>query len=258
MSIFQITEIQAISFLLVFARMSSFLVSWPLLGGLNVPAPVKILLSLLLSFIFFPILKNTMAISVQGLPHLAFLVGKEVLIGLILGFTSYLFFYAVQMGSELIGISMGVSSAQMFNPTMAVSMTPVDHFCSIFAGLFFLLINGHHIFLTGLLQSYDIFPAHRTGLGVDSLVQIALTGKQIFIIGFQLSAPVLVSILLINISMAIVGRAVPQMNVLITSMSVNVLVGVVLLALSVPLLWSGFSESAEFFMSAFLRLIKTI
>lgn len=258
MSVLQITELQAITFLLILARMSSFLVSWPLLGGVNVPAPIKVLLSLLLSLVFFPVLKESMAIEIVSLPHLIFCVFKEVLVGLSLAFVAYLFFYAVQVGSELVAISMGLTSAQVFNPTMSVSMTPVDYFYSIFAGLFFLLLNGHHIFLTGLLHSYDVIPAGRVDLSLDSYSQIALMGREVLIIGFQLSAPVLVSILLINISMAIIGRAVPQMNVLLTSMSLNVLVGVFILALSVPLFWSEFNQSSHFFMETFMGFLKTI
>lgn len=258
MNVLQITEVQAFTFLLILARMSSFLVAWPLLGGVNVPAPVKVLLSLLLSLVFFPVLKSSMTIEVLGIAHMIVCVFKEVIVGLSLAFVSYLFFYAVQVGSELIAISMGITSAQMFNPTMAVSMTPIDHFYSIFAGLFFLLLNGHHIFLTGLLHSYDVMPAGRTGFGVESFSQIALVGKEVLIIGFQLSAPVLVSILLINISMAIIGRAVPQMNVLLTSMSVNVLVGIIILVLSVPLFWKEFNDSSQFFMETFMGFLKTI
>lgn len=258
MNVLQITEIQAFSFLLILARMSAFLVAWPLLGGINVPAPVKVLLALLLSLVFFPLLKDSMNLQVIGIAHLVGCVMKEVFVGLCLAFVSYLFFYAIQVGSELVATSMGVNAAQIYNPTMSVSMTPVDQFYSIMASLFFLLMNGHHIFLTGLLHSYDIIPATRWGLSLDSFSQIALIGKEVLIIGFQLSAPVLVSILLINISMAIIGRAVPQMNVLLTSMSVNVLVGIFILIFAIPLIWSEFHQSSEFFMEAFMGFLKTV
>ncbi len=258
MNILNIFEIEAFAFLLILARMSAFLVTWPVFGGLNVPGIVKILFSLLLSLVLFPVLKSDFKHVFTSYSQLIFYVGKEVFIGLALAQISYMFFYMIQMTADLVSTSLGISSAQLFNPTFQSSATPIDNLYYALAVLFFLLVNGHHMFLTGLVQSYDVAPIYSWSLDGNSLAQISLIARDVIILGLQLSAPVLVSILLINISLAIVGRAVPQINVLVTSMPINTLAGLVVLIVSMPFIVNQFGTSLEIFVGQFFDFIKAI
>lgn len=258
MSILNLFEIEAFAFLLIFARMSSFIVTWPVLGGFNVPAPLKVLLSLLLSITLFPLLKSNFHHTFASYTQLLFYVGKEVFIGLALSQITYMFFYTVQMTADLVSTSLGISAAQLFNPTFQASSTPIDNLYYAIAVLFFLLINGHHMFLTGLVQSYDVAPIFRWSLEGSSFAQISLIAREVIVLGLQLSAPVLVSILLINISLAIVGRAVPQINVLVTSMPINTLAGIVVLVVSMPFVLDQFGNSFNMFVREFFNFLKTI
>ena len=258
MNVLNLFEIEAFAFLLIFARMSAFLVTWPVLGGMNVPAILKILLSLLLAIVLFPILKADFKHVFTSYTQVLFYAGKEVFIGLALAQISYFFFYMIQMMADLVSTSLGISSAQLFNPTFQTSVTPIDTLYYALAVLFFLLVNGHHMFLTGLVQSYDIAPIYRWSLDGNSFGQISLIAKDVIILGLQLAAPVLVSILLINISLAIVGRAVPQINVLVTSMPINTLAGLVVLIVSMPFVMDQMEASLGIFVEQFFIFLKTI
>lgn len=258
MNVLNLFEIEAFAFLLIFARMSAFLVTWPVLGGMNVPSILKILLSLLLTIVLFPILKTDFKHIFTSYSQVIFYVGKEVFIGLALAQISYMFFYMIQMMADLVSTSLGISSAQLFNPTFQTSATPIDTLYYTLAALFFLLVNGHHMFLTGLVQSYDIAPIYRWSLDGNSFGQISLIAKDVIILGLQLAAPVLVSILLINISLAIVGRAVPQINVLVTSMPINTLAGLVILIVSMPFMMDQMEASLGIFVEQFFMFLKTI
>lgn len=238
--------------------MSAFLVTWPVFGGLNVPAPVKVLLSLLISITLFPVLKADFKHVFTSYSQVIFYVGKEVFIGLALAQVSYMFFYMIQMMADLISTSLGISSAQLFNPTFQTSATPIDTLYYGMAVLFFLLVDGHHMFLTGLVQSYDVAPIYSWTLDGKNFAQIALIGKDVIVMGLQLASPVLVSILLINISLAIVGRAVPQINVLVTSMPINALVGIVVLIVSMPFMLDQLGVSFGVFVDQFFSFLKTV
>ncbi|MCC6138514.1 MAG: flagellar biosynthetic protein FliR [Bdellovibrionaceae bacterium] len=246
------------SFLLVLARMSAFIVTWPIFGSVTVPAPLKILFSLLMSIVIYPLVKDSMMAPLISLQQLIFFVLKEVFVGLSLAFVAYMFFYGLQVGSEIISLSLGISSAQMFNPTIGSQSTAIDTFCYMIGAFVFLMINGHHMFLTGLVQSYDVVPALEWGLNIDSFSQVALFGQTVVEFGLKISAPILVSILLINISLAIVSRAVPQINVLVTSMPVNALVGLVLMILTIPLLVNVLGVSVEEYVGLFFKTMKAM
>jgi len=258
MNIFGIAEIEAFSFLLILARMSSFLIAWPVLGGNNVPGIIKVLLSFLLSLTLFPVLKGHSQIEIASWQMLIFYVLKESVVGLAIAYISYFFFFAVQIGSEMISMSLGISAAQLFNPTMGSQASPIDNLYYGAAVLFFLVINGHHMFLTGLVQSYDIVPLATWSMKFTNVNEIVLVAKDILVLGLQLAAPVLVSILLINISLAIVGRAVPQINVLVTSMPVNILIGLGVLIISLPFMLSQFGDGFEVLLEHFFTMLKAI
>ncbi len=258
MNALNIADTEAFAFILILARMSSFLVTWPVLGGLNVPSTLKVLFSLLLTLTLFPVLKGGVHVEIGSWQQLIFFVLKESLVGLTLAFLCYFFFFSIQIAGEIISMSLGISAAQMFNPSMGAQASPVDSFFYALAVLFFLLVNGHHIFLTGLVQSYDIVPIATWSLKVKSVAEIALVAKDITGLGLQLAAPVLVSILLINISLAVVGRAVPQINVLVTSMPINVAVGLGVLIISMPFMLSQFGDGFEVLIEHFFRILKSI
>ncbi len=258
MNIYNLIEVEVFSFLLVLARMSAFIVTWPVLGSINVPAQVKILFSLLVSIMIYPFVKESMLTPLISLQQLILFVLKEVVVGLSLAFISHLFFYGLQVGSEIISASLWVSAAQMFSPTSGSQSTPIDTFCYILGALVFLIIDGHHLFLTGLVQSYDVLPAVRWGMEVETFSQVALFGQTVVEFGLKISAPILVSILLINVSLAIVSRAVPQINVLVTSMPINALVGFVLMILMIPMLVNVLGFSVEDYVGLFFKSMKAM
>jgi flagellar biosynthetic protein FliR len=158
----------------------------------------------------------------------------------------------------MISTSLGISAAQLFNPNMGSQASPVDSLYYAFAVLFILLINGHHIFLTGLVQSYDILPIANWTFKAQNFTEVAMVAKDVVGLGLQLAAPVLVSILLINISLAIVGRAVPQINVLVTSMPINIGVGLLVLIISLPFALSQFGDGFAVVIEHFFRILKSI
>lgn len=258
MTIYNLIEVEVFSFLLVLARLSAFVVTWPVLGSVNVPAQLKILFAFLMTIMIYPFVKESMLTPLISLQQLIFFVLKEVLVGLCLAFISYMFFYGLQVAGELISLSMGLSSAQMFNPTSGSQATPIDTICYILGALVFLVIDGHHMFLTGLVQSYDVLPATRWGMEIQTFSQVALFGQSVVEFGLKVSAPVLVSILLINISLAIVSRAVPQINVLVTSMPVNALAGFVLMILMIPMLVNVLGISIEDYVGLFFKSMKAM
>lgn len=235
-NVYQFNEAEILGFFLVLLRVSAFLVSWPVLGSESVPAPTKILFSLVVSIILFPSLGS---VKVDLNTHsfvIVWLGLREVMIGVLLGFLSRLLFFILSIGGEVISVSMGLSSAQLFNPAMGDRASPLDQFLVGLGILFFLAINGHHLFLEALRESFFLVPVAGHDLSFAYFQEVGSLLQELTIIGLKLASPVLISILFMNIAMAIVGRAVPQINVLVSSLPVNILVGFLILFISLPLI----------------------
>src|SRR5690606_5611667 len=154
---------------------------------------------------------------------------KEIFVGVSLGYLARMFFFAVSIAGQIMATSIGLASAQLYNPQMGSQTTSVEELKVILASMFYLGIQGHHLFISGLAESFNFPPLGRLARSFGGLEQMGVLVQQVMEIGVKISAPVLISILFVNIAMAVIGRAVPQINVLITSLPVNILVGLFIL-----------------------------
>lgn len=234
MNILQIDQFQIIAFTLVFLRCLGFFLSWPLFSSQNFPTPLKVLLSLLVALICFAVIDSKAYPSVTHYQALIILAVKEMLIGFAMGFLTNLIFHSVSVAGELISVSMGLSAAQVFNPSLSIQASAVNQLYFLLTAFLFLGIRGHHLFIMGLVESFQLIPLSVLFPQVNPLVEFSLLGQKVLEIGLLLSAPVLVAILLVNFCLGIMGRAVPQINVLITSLPVNALVGLMVLISILP------------------------
>ena len=115
----------------------------------------------------------------------------------------------------------------------------------IFASLFYLGVNGHHFLLTGLVDSFRLVPVSADLMKTGQIKNIALFVQQIVEVGLKFAAPVIVAILVVNLVLGVIGKTVPQMNVLVTSFPINILVGFVILMFTLPLMVDQMGDFLE-------------
>jgi flagellar biosynthetic protein FliR len=237
---FQFSENEILAFALVLIRVSAFVVSWPVFSVYSVPNQAKILLALILSVLMFPVIEQA---GLQAHGHankfsdeIIWLAAKEAMVGLCMGFVTRSFFFAMSIGGNLTSTYLGLASGQMFNPTLGTQSTTIEQFYLCSATLIFLALNGHHVFLKGLADSFTLVPLSMDGIHLGVFKETTVFVKDVVVAGIQISAPIMVSIFLLNILMGILGRTVPQINVLVTSMPVNVMAGLFVMILTIPVL----------------------
>lgn len=256
MNPYHLTEVQILAFALVLIRISAFLVAFPLVEGASMPPMVKLLLSLAMTMLLYPI------VSVKGLNQdilsgsLFVLSIKEAFMGLFVGFLARFFFHILSVCAEIITITIGLSSDQVFNPQLDRRVTSIEQFHLLIGGLFFLAFNGHHIFLQGLVESFNVIPLAKESLNFVVLRDIVAITQDILIMGVKLSAPVLGAIFLANMAMGIIGRAVPQINVLVTSWPVNIMLGFSIMFVSLPLFMMSMGEILNWSADNLFAILK--
>lgn len=233
--IYGFPEGQIIAMALVFLRLIAFVVAWPVFGSASVPVSVKVLLALILAITLTPTLRFQNADMIGFREELIFISVRELLIGLSLGFLMRMFFFAVSVSGEIISVSIGLASAQLYNPAMGATSNVVEQFQLMLATLFFLALNGHHVFLTGVAQSFEMVPVASMGFNVEAFSNVAAAAQDVMLMGLKMAAPILIAIFLANVAMGVIGRAVPQINVLVTSMPVTTLIGLGVLFIGMPL-----------------------
>lgn len=258
MGIFQFNELELLAFVLVFFRISVFIMLFPVIGGPNIPAPVKVLSSLLIAMIVFPIVAwKHLSVELAN-EAIVFLAAKEIAIGFILVFIARSLFFIINIFGQIVSMSMGLSSAQSYDPSFGTQSAVIERFQLMLTGLFFLAINGHHLFMYGFVESFQIIPLSIDGIHFVSAKSIVEIGQTIFVAGVKMSAPILTSIFILNVALGLVGRAVPQINILITSFPINIMFGLFILMLSIPALLYGFKSYLNINLQQLFAIMKTI
>lgn len=231
-----LNEAQVLLFALILLRMLAFIISSAVFGSPTISVTVKILLSLVLSVILFPVVKSGNVNYDLVSNEIIVLAARELFVGLILGFLTRLFFFAVTMTGDLVALSIGLSASQLYNPMMGSNGNSVDQFYSTLGTLVFLAINGHHMLIGAISESYHLVPVSSMALSFSSFAEIATYGQEVMLMAIKMCAPILIAIFLVNLAMGILGRAVPQINVLVTSMPVTIMLGMAVVFICLPLL----------------------
>nr|WP_281381076.1 flagellar biosynthetic protein FliR [Desulfurispira natronophila] len=224
--------------ILSFIRNLSIIVSMPILSGEQIKMQIKIGLAILITVLLFPVL------NVQSVPippnvfELVIVIFKEIFIGLAIGFAGQIIMATIQFAGHLMGFQMGLTMANVLDPVSNVQVPIIGQLLSVFVVLLFLLGNGHHMVLMGLYDSYSLIPLGKMSLeNLEGLAEFTIyIAHAIFIVGFKISGPIFVVTLIAKAINGILGKMVPQINLLTVGLPVQIFVGILTLALVAPAL----------------------
>ncbi|MCW2973880.1 MAG: flagellar biosynthetic protein FliR [Thermoleophilia bacterium] len=226
---------QVITFLLVVGRLSGLFLIAPVFSSPMIPGKLKMMMLLMLALTITPIVSGTATAPMPtGIVELLLAMVTEVVMGLALGFSVAIVFSAVQVGASFIDTSIGFSMANIIDPLSNTQATVLGSFYSIMATLIFLSINGLHYMLAAFKQSYSVVGVGQVPDFGRILDNLFFTFKHLFGMGFQIAAPVLITLLLCDVVLGIVSRVVPQMNVFFVGVPLKIGVGLLAIIIALP------------------------
>lgn len=256
----QLNEIQILMFGLILMRMTAFVVSAAVFSATSISVYVKVLFSVLLSILVYKtVATNVALVRLHELENnLLLLTAREILVGVSLGFVTRLFFFAISMAGELVSVSMGLGQAQVFNPMMGSMGNAMEQFYGVIGTLIFLTINGHHLVIQGIMQSFSVVEVAQMQFHFQSFSEMVLKAQEFFVLGIKIAAPILISMIVVQVGIALLSRAVPQINVLVTSASLTTLLGFIIIFISLPLLVTQMIGLMNLTGVEFFNFLKTL
>ncbi len=237
-----LTEVMGVSpgwaaqFLYVFARLSAAIVVAPFFGARGVPPQVKVGLALLLSLVVLPLQRAPSMTPPDNLLVFATVLGSEVLVGLALGIGVMFVITSLEMGASLVGVQIGYSIGSVIDPLTGAQSGAIEQFYRLVATLVFFVVNGHHMVISSLVLSFNVVHAGSADLSLIAGERSVPFFASLFVIALRVALPVIVALLLADLVLGMLGRAVPQLNVLVVGMPVKIGAGLFVAALSVPLM----------------------
>ncbi|WP_435628389.1 flagellar biosynthetic protein FliR [Candidatus Ferrigenium straubiae] len=235
-------------------RILAMIASSPVLGNKQVPARVKIGLSVMLAIIIAPTLGEMPPVAI-GSPQGLLIIIQQVIIGVAMGFTMRLIFTAVEMAGELAGLQMGLGFASFYDPVNAGHSPIIAQWLGMIAALAFLALNGHLYMLSALAESFHTLPIGSM-MSARGFYEVASWGGSIFAYGLQISLPLLAALLTANIALGILTRAAPQLNLFAIGFPITLAIGFLVLALSMPHFTQLLDRFTQEGLGTMLNLVK--
>jgi flagellar biosynthetic protein FliR len=201
----------------------------------SIPNAVKYWLSIMLAVIVVPVVEPSIpGVTLGSLTFLFLMSGRELLIGIAIGFVSSMPLYALQTSGFIDGTLMGLNMMNMFDPTSQTQVSVLAQAKYMLAIWFFLYWDGHLLLARALCESVRIVPV---GVGIWERPDQAPWFdwmQRVFVLSMRISLPIFGSVMLSEVGLGFVARTVPQMNVFVLGIPMKIAIGLTVLITVLP------------------------
>ena len=235
MDFFTLAQDHAAVFLLMLTRCSGIFMIAPFFGSLNIPVTIRAAAAFAFTLVLFPVVDGLGTVAAPpSIWAFAGAVLAELFIGWLIGFVAYVCFSAIHMAGKVMDMQVGFAVVNVMDPTSGQQIPLIGSLLYNLGIIVFLVTNGHHVIITALAESFRMVPlaAMQPNLSLTMLLVDFTNG--IFVTGMKIAMPVTFAILLVNVALGILARTMPQMNIFVVGIPLQLMVGVGVLSMLLP------------------------
>ncbi|HRF20759.1 MAG TPA: flagellar biosynthetic protein FliR [Comamonas denitrificans] len=216
----------------------------PVFSQRAIPMRYKVGMALVIALGAQATLANQPVIAVND-PRAVVVAIQQVGIGLSVGFAARLIIASLEMAGEAIGLQMGLNFASFFDPVSGGQLSAVSRFLVQTFTLFFIVVNGHIFVLLAVIKSFEAFPVD--GHFIDAVAQMRLheLGSALFSSALWLALPMMALLLFVNLTMGVITRIAPQMNIFAVGFPITLTLGMIGITATLPVMEQPFFRLLE-------------
>ena len=227
---------------LIFSRIGAVLLMLPGIGESYVPPRIRLSLALAITLVLWPVIAGALPALPATVGGMAGWIIREVVVGLMIGALLRSFLTALATAGEIVALQTTLAFAQTTNPMQGQPGSTIGAFLMLLGTAMIFATNTHHLFIAGLVGSYELIrPAGPLLTGDFATLAIRTLGDA-FMLGVQLSAPLLVFALVFNLASGLVGRVMPSFQVFFAAAPLSILLGLSVFALSLGVVGTVFID----------------
>lgn len=219
----------AATFTIIFFRVGLVMAMLPLFGEQNAPRVVKLLLVAALSLALMPAVRVDWSLMPNTMPRLAVALAPEAIFAMAIGFSTRILLETAHIAGELVGLQMGFMTASVVDPSNKSQISLIAQFWQVATILVFFVIDGHHVVMLALAQSFEVLPPLSLTLQTRYMDLFNIMALRMFVVALQLAGPIVVATMLVNICLALVNKVAPNLHVFMESFPLRILVGLMML-----------------------------
>ena len=212
-------------FFLILLRISTVTFMFPFFNSRLIPILIKAGLVLIITIILFPVINSTIS-EFPGTPlEMGLMVISELITGMILGLLIQTVFEGVRMMGHIVGFQTGFAIVNIMDPQSGMQVSILSNMAYFVAIVLFLVLNGHHIVLNAIKESFDIINVGTLSLEKRIFHEIIKAFGDMFVIAIKIGAPAIAVLFFTKVAFGLVTKLIPQMNIMIVAMPVQIAIG---------------------------------
>lgn len=219
---------------------------------------IKVGFTIVIAYILLPGIDYSTASSVNNIIPFAFNCLNEATAGLFLGFIINLCFMCFRMAGSFMDLQVGFSMVSLYDPNTSSSNTFLERTIYWFSIMIFFIIDGHHMVLKALMESFNIIKVGNLVVNSDSINIIIMAFIKYFALGLRIAIPIMLVILITDLTLGLISRTVPQLNIMIFGLPVKILVGLLTFSLMLSIFMNMIISSFESLPSIIQGFYKTL
>lgn len=207
---------------------------FPIFSAIQIPNSVRVGLGVVITFLLYRLVPSVPLAA--NLVDLGFAVVAQVLLGLIVGFVASLVFTGIQFAGEVLDLQIGFAVANVVSPQTQEQVTILGVLELTLASLIYLTSGAHLLLIQGIAGSFHLVPLPYINFDPSVAGNATLFFAHAFVIAMRIAAPASLVVVLVNVALAFMARVAPQMNVFVVGFPMQIGLGLIVLAFSMPLL----------------------
>ncbi len=215
------------SYLWVFFRIASVLMTMPVFGTQLIPARIRLYFALALTLLVAPQIPEVPTLDALSLSTWT-IIAEQILIGAAMGFSMQLLFQIHVLAGQIIAMQMGLGFASMNDPSMGISVAVVAQVFTMLVTLLFLAMNGHLVVLEVLVESFNTLPIGET-LAVTDFEALVYRFSWVMASAILIGLPAIAALWIVNMSFGVMMRAAPQLNIFSIGFPMTLIFGLFIL-----------------------------
>jgi len=226
------------AFLLVLVRINALIMVAPFFSSGVIPFRLKALLSFLITLVVFPVITSGSVKIPGSMGAYYLLVAQQAMVGIYIGFLVSVVFSAFQLSGQYYSAQIGFGINEVLDPLGQVSVPLVGQMKNFIGLLVFLAINGHHYLIEAVCRSFELAPFYGFSKAASGgfLKYMVYSFSGMFIVALKIALPVIATSFLISVSLGVLSKAAPQMNILMLGFPFQILAAFGILIVTSPLI----------------------
>jgi flagellar biosynthetic protein FliR len=212
-------------FMIVFLRIGAFIAFVPFFNNPNFVMMMKVAFAFFISLLIFPAISTASWVIPGDIPGYVYMMTMEIMVGILMGLVFLILLFALQVAGRMLGFQMAFSMANVVDVTFGDNANVLSVFMVVLGTMLIVSLGGDHYLLYTINRSFKVLTPGTLVVTKPLLSELSRLVVHAFEIGFKLSAPAVILMLCIDLTLGLIGKTASKMQIFFVGLPLKIALG---------------------------------